>query len=585
MNKRGIPHNHQGDVMLFTIVKDKSGKVTKIKTKLDATSILDNPILNKGSAFTQKERDTFSLNGKLPVQVENMSLQLMRVYRQFKEKENNIQRNVFLNTLHDGNTTLFYKFASEHIDEVLPVVYTPTVGDAVEAYSAEFRRPAGVYLSYDQQKDMDKILASHAKEKQIDFVIVTDGEAVLGIGDWGVGGMDISIGKLMVYIICAGINPANVLPVQLDVGTNNEKLLNDPLYLGSKHPRVTGKDYDDFIKSFVTSVKKHFPNVYLHWEDFGRSHARSILERYRNDLCTFNDDMQGTGIVATANVISAIEATKTKYKDHVVVMFGAGTAGCGIMDQIFDAFVASGMSKSEAKKRFYIIDRFGLVVDDMKDLPDFQKPYARKRSEVKKWDVANQGDISLLEVVKNAKATILIGCSTVKGAFNKAIVTQMAKNIARPVIMPLSNPNSRCEADPKDLIEWTDAKAIIAAGSPFPEVHYKGKVYEVSQGNNAFIFPGLGLGAIAVKATKMSDSMIRAACHTLSAFSPLRKSLDNPVLPPIHDAVTISTAVAIAVAKEAIKEGLSSVKARESDAEALVKKAQWKPEYVPLTKG
>ncbi|GGF95516.1 MULTISPECIES: NAD-dependent malic enzyme [Cysteiniphilum] len=569
---------------MFKVITNKDGQTQEIQTSLSAHELMDNPLLNKGTAFSKEERDAFDLHGKLPIQVESLSSQLMRVYRQFQEKNDNIQKNIFLNTLHDSNTTLFYKFCSQHIDEVLPIVYTPTVGDAVEQYSSEFRRPAGIYLAYDEQKQMDMILGNIAKKQQIDFIIVTDGEAVLGIGDWGIGGMDISIGKLMVYIICAGINPANVLPVQLDVGTNNQKLLDDPMYLGARHPRITGKKYDQFIEKFVMSVKKHFPNVYLHWEDFGRDHARAILETYRDQLCTFNDDMQGTGIVATANVISAIRATQTKFTDHKVVMFGAGTAGCGIMDQILDAFIASGMTRKQALDRFYIIDRFGLVVDDMPDLPDFQKPYAKSRKELKNWNINNQENISLLEVVQNAKATILIGCSTVKGAFNKPIVTTMAQNIERPIIMPLSNPNSHCEATPEDLINWTNAKAIIAAGSPFEPVVYQGKTYQISQGNNAFIFPGLGLGAIAVKATKMSDGMIRVASETLASFSPLHQSVNNPVLPPIHDATIVSKAVAIAVAKQAIKEGLSSIKAKEADVEKLVNNAQWIPDYYPLKK-
>ncbi|WP_440682821.1 NAD-dependent malic enzyme [Cysteiniphilum halobium] len=567
---------------MFKVITNKDGQTQEIQTSLSARALMDNPLLNKGTAFTKEEREAFDLLGKLPIQIESLSSQLMRVYRQFQEKNDNIQKNIFLHTLHDSNITLFYKFCSQHIDEVLPIVYTPTVGDAVEQYSSEFRRPAGVYLAYDEQKQMDKILGNIAKNQQIDFIIVTDGEAVLGIGDWGIGGMDISIGKLMVYIICAGINPTNVLPVQLDVGTNNQKLLDNPMYLGARHPRITGKKYDQFIEKFVTSVKKHFPNVYLHWEDFGRDHARTILETYRNQLCTFNDDMQGTGIVATANVISAIKATQTKFSDHRVVMFGAGTAGCGIMDQILDAFITSGMTRKQALDRFYIIDRLGLVIEDMPNLPDFQKPYAKSRKQLKDWNISNPQNISLLEVVQNAKATILIGCSTVKGAFNKPVVTTMAQNIERPLIMPLSNPNSHCEATPENLIHWTNAKAIIAAGSPFTPVVYQGKTYQISQGNNAFIFPGLGLGAIAVKATKMSDGMIRVASQTLSNFSPLHQSVNNPVLPPIHDATIVSKAVAIAVAKQAVREGLSSIKAKESEVEKLVSNAQWIPHYYPL---
>lgn len=569
---------------MYEEIKDDTGHINAIRTDEPGRQILDNPLVNKGTAFTREERAALGLIGHLPITVETMASQVQRVYRQFKSKDSDIEKNIFLYTLHDNNTTLFYQFCSQHIDEVLPIVYTPTVGDAVEAYSTDFRRPGGVYLGYESREHLDDILAGCARDRQIDFIIVTDGEAVLGIGDWGIGGMDISIGKLMVYIICAGINPSRVLPIQLDVGTNNEQLLADPLYLGARHKRITGETYDAFIAQFVASVEKHFPNVYLHWEDFGRDHARSILETYRPQLCTFNDDMQGTGIVATANVIAAVEATQTQYANHRVVMFGAGTAGCGIMDQILDAFVASGLSREEALARFYIIDRCGLVVDDLPDLPSFQLPYARKRAELKDWVVQDASNISLAEVVANAKATILIGCSTVKGAFTNAIIRQMAQNTEFPVIMPLSNPTSHSEAEPKDIIELTDGKAIIAAGSPFAPVFYKGKTYQISQGNNAFIFPGLGLGAISVKATAVSDGMIRAASRTLSSFSPLHDSPDNPVLPPIHDAVKVSTSVAIAVARQAVAEGISAIGAKDEDVERLVAVNQWKPVYLPVVR-
>ncbi len=568
---------------MFTKVTDDSGQLTAIRTSATARQILDNPLLNKGTAFTAEEREALGLHGYLPQEVETMQSQVRRVYRQFKEKTDPIDQNIFLYGLHDFNTTLFYRFCAEHVDEVLPIVYTPTVGDAVEKYSTEFRRPSGVYLSYEHRDRMDDILGRYS-DKGKDLIIVTDGEAVLGIGDWGIGGMDISIGKLMVYIICAGIDPARVLPIQLDVGTNNQQLLDDPMYLGAPHKRISGEDYDAFIDQFVTSVEKHFPNVYLHWEDFGRDHARSILERYREQLCTFNDDMQSTGIVATANVISTVEATKTQYADHRVVMFGAGTAGCGIMDQILDAFVDSGMSREDALSRFYIIDRYGLVVDDMDGIPDFQQPYARKRSELAQWDVSDPSNISLEEVVANAKATILIGCSTVRGAFTRKVIETMAKNTEYPAIMPLSNPTSLSEAEPKDIIALTEGKAIIAAGSPFAPVSYRGHTYEISQGNNAFIFPGLGLGAISVKAKRVSDGMIRAASKTLSSFSPLRKGTGNPVLPPIHNANQVSEQVAIAVARQAIAEGLSAINATDDQVEQLVAANRWLPNYVPLTR-
>jgi malate dehydrogenase (oxaloacetate-decarboxylating) len=557
--------------------RDENGKIINIKCLVRGHNLLNTPELNKGNAFTEQEREDLDLQGALPDVIESLDEQCIRMYEQYCQFETNLEKNVFLNALNDRNTTLFYALLSRHVKEMLPIIYTPTIGDAVESFSLQERRSRGLYIDYNHKDEIDKMFENRVNE-HIDLIIVTDGEGVLGIGDQGIGAIDISIGKLMVYTVCAGIDPNRVLPIVLDVGTNNQKLLDDPMYLGWRHKRLKDKEYDDFIDLFVTSVRKNLPGVYLHWEDFGRDNARKNLNRYRDQMCTFNDDMQGTGIVATANVLTASDVAGLNLKDHRVVLLGAGTAGCGITDQICDAFMHSGVDKDAARKQFWLVDRNGLLVSDQADLVEFQKPYARDRSELSDWEIKDQSNITLAEVVSHVKPTILIGCSTVHGAFTEEIVKDMCAHCDVPIIMPLSNPTSKSEAEPKDLIHWSDGKALVAAGSPFDPVDYKGRKIRISQGNNAFVFPGLGLGVIASKAKRMSDKMIIAAANSLSSCSPMRKDKDAPMLPDFDVIQEVQEKVALAVAEQARSEGLAGVDAS-CDLKDEVKRHIWKPLY------
>jgi malate dehydrogenase (oxaloacetate-decarboxylating) len=556
----------------------ETGSIKCIQTRLSGMALLQSAFLNKSTAFSRAERIALELNGLLPYKEETIEMQIDRSYSQIKKKNSNIEKYIYLNKLHDNNTTLFYALASKYLEEIMPLIYTPTVGDAVERFSHIIRQPQGFFLSYKERDHMDNVFKKISK-KEIDFIIVTDGEAVLGIGDQGIGGIDISIGKLMVYIICSGINPARVLPIQLDVGTNNKILLNDPMYLGWKHERLKGEEYDSFIEQFVQNVKTHFPQVYLHWEDFGRDNARRILNKYRKDMCTFNDDIQGTGIVAAANLIASVKSSKSDIKEQRVIMFGAGTAGCGIADQICSVIQDSGLSLEEARSRIYLIDRDGLVTNKFSGVPFFQEPYIKDIKQTESWKVKNPSNITLLETIKGIKPTMLIGCSAVFGAFNEEIVKEMAKYVEYPVIMPLSNPNSKSEAEPKDIIEWTKGKAIVAAGSPYDPVKYNGKTYRISQANNAFIFPGLGMGAIAVKSKLMTSNMINAACYALSELSPRLKDSTAPLLPPISDIRKVSEFVSRRVAKQAIEDGVATE--LYSDIDKLIRYVQWDANYYP----
>lgn len=563
----------------FEEITDDDGKVLKIKTPLRGKDLLMSRELNKGSAFNEQERLEFALIGKLPQSVETMEQQIKRLYRQFQEKPSALSKNVFLNSLKQSNETLFYKLAMQHIGEMLPIIYTPTIGDAVQHFSFQFNQPQGLFLSYPNRDNIEFILKNRAI-KEIDLIIVTDGEGVLGIGDWGIGGMDICVGKLMVYTLCGGINPRRVLPIQLDVGTNNETLLNEPMYLGWRHERISGKEYDDFIGQVVSAIVKEFPNIYLHWEDFGRDNARKNLNRYREKMCTFNDDMQGTGATALACALSGASALGQSLKDQTVVFFGAGTAGVGIADQLCSAMVEEGLSIEQARQRFYLIDRSGLLIDGMQEIAPFQKPYLRTREEVNHWDCENQNSIGLLDVIKNAKPTLLIGCSTVTGAFTKEVVQTMAANVTHPMIFPLSNPTSRSEAHPKDLIEWTQGRALIAAGSPYEPVQFNNKTIRVSQCNNAFVFPGLGLGIIASQAKRVTDRMISAAARTLSQYSPALKNKTAPILPDFDVVHEVSKAIALAVAEQAREEGVAGV-SDQLDLRRKIEAIFWKPEYLP----
>ncbi|MHA7104546.1 oxaloacetate-decarboxylating malate dehydrogenase [Bacillus sp. C-3-6] len=548
-----------------------------LETTLRGAEVLSTPLLNKGVAFTQNEREELGLKGLLPPAVLTLEEQARRAYEQFSSQPDDLLKNVYLTALHDRNEVLFYRILTDHLREMLPIVYTPTVGVAIQRYSHEYRKPRGVYLSINDPSGIEEAFTNiGATAENIDLVVVTDGEGILGIGDWGVGGINIAIGKLAVYTAAVGIDPSRVLPVILDVGTNREELLNNPFYIGNRHPRITGEAYDEFIDTFVQAVNKQFPKALLHWEDFSSRNARKILDKYRHDVCTFNDDIQGTGAVSLAAVLSAVKASGVPLSEHRVVVFGAGTAGIGIADQVRDAMVRAGLSEEESHNRFWCIDRNGLVTDNMEDLLDFQIPYARKEAEVSEW---KENDvIGLAEVVKHVKPTILIGTSTVAGAFKEEIIKEMASHVERPIILPMSNPTPLAEAKPADLIEWTEGRALVATGSPFEPVTYNGVTYVIGQSNNALIFPGLGLGTIVVRASVMTDGMFAAAAEAVASMVDTSQP-GAPILPEVEELRNISEMVAIEVAKVAVAEGVARVNLSDNDIKMAVQEAMWKPEY------
>ncbi|MBZ4224177.1 oxaloacetate-decarboxylating malate dehydrogenase [Bacillus wiedmannii] len=556
----------------FTVASNGS-----LETTLRGVEVLSTPLLNKGVAFTQEEREELGLKGLLPPAVLTLEEQARRAYEQFCSQPDDLLKNVYLTALHDRNEVLFYRILTNHLREMLPIVYTPTVGVAIQRYSHEYRKPRGVYLSINDPSGIEDAFANiGATAENIDLVVVTDGEGILGIGDWGVGGINIAIGKLAVYTAAVGIDPSRVLPVILDVGTNREELLNNPFYIGNRHPRITGEAYDEFIDTFVQAMNKQFPKALLHWEDFSSRNARKILDKYRHDICTFNDDIQGTGAVSLAAVLSAVKASGVPLSEHRVVVFGAGTAGIGIADQVRDAMVRVGVSEEESYKRFWCIDRNGLVTDNMEDLLDFQMPYARKEAEVSEW---KQNDmIGLAEVVKHVKPTILIGTSTVAGAFKEEIIKEMASHVERPIILPMSNPTPLAEAKPADLIEWTEGRALVATGSPFEPVTYNGVTYVIGQSNNALIFPGLGLGTIVVRASVMTDGMFAAAAEAVASMVDTSQP-GAPILPEVEELRNISEMVAIEVAKVAVAEGVARENLSDNDIKIAVKEAIWEPEY------
>ncbi|KAA2392674.1 oxaloacetate-decarboxylating malate dehydrogenase [Bacillus cereus] len=556
----------------FTVASNGS-----LETTLRGVEVLSTPLLNKGVAFTQEEREELGLKGLLPPAVLTLEEQARRAYEQFCSQPDDLLKNVYLTALHDRNEVLFYRILTDHLREMLPIVYTPTVGVAIQRYSHEYRKPRGVYLSINDPSGIEEAFANiGATAENIDLVVVTDGEGILGIGDWGVGGINIAIGKLAVYTAAVGIDPSRVLPVILDVGTNREELLKNPFYIGNRHPRITGEAYDEFIDTFVQAVNKQFPKALLHWEDFSSRNARKILDKYRHDICTFNDDIQGTGAVSLAAVLSAVKASGVPLSEHRVVVFGAGTAGIGIADQVRDAMVRVGVSEEESYKRFWCIDRNGLVTDNMEDLLDFQIPYARKEAKVSEWK--ENGVIGLAEVVKHVKPTILIGTSTVAGAFKEEIIKEMASHVERPIILPMSNPTPLAEAKPADLIEWTEGRALVATGSPFEPVTYNGVTYVIGQSNNALIFPGLGLGTIVVRASVMTDGMFAAAAEAVASMVDTSQP-GAPILPEVEELRNISEMVAIEVAKVAVAEGVARENLSDNDIKIAVKEAIWEPEY------
>jgi malate dehydrogenase (oxaloacetate-decarboxylating) len=557
-------------------------QANRFETSARGRAVLADPRLNRGTAFTEQERRDLGLDGLIPPRVLTLDQQADRAYGQYSAQPTDLAKHVNLAALHDRNEVLFYRLLSDHLSEMLPIVYTPTVGTAIERYSTEYRRPRGIYLSVDAPDDMERALrASGLGAGDVDLVVATDGEAILGIGDWGVGGIDISVGKLAVYTAAAGIDPARTLAVVLDVGTNRKQLLDDPLYLGNRHPRVDTPTYDAFIERYVTTAERLFPDALLHFEDFGPANARRILDRYRGEHFVFNDDIQGTGAVNLAAVLSGVRASGMPLPEHRVVVFGAGTAGMGIADQLRDAMVAEGLSREEATARFWAVDRFGLITRDQEGLRDFQAPYARSSDEVGDWQRDDKvGGISLAEVVRRVRPTVLIGTSGQGGAFTESIVREMAAHTERPIILPMSNPTRLAEAVPSELLDWTDGRALVATGSPFEPVTSGGVTYEIGQANNALVFPGLGLGAVVARATRVTDSMLSAAAH---AVAEQVDSTDRgaSLLPHTRDLRRTSAAVAVAVARAAAEAGV----ARESvddGIEERVRQAMWEPVYRPV---
>lgn len=538
-----------------------------------AQEILNDPFINKGTAFTLEERKALNLVGLLPTAVQTLEEQTEQTYKEYQKKVSDLEKRIYLMTLFNTNRTLFYALMSQHVEEFMPIVYDPTVADAIREYDELFMKPQdAAFLSIHNPDDIEEALKNAAGDRDIRLIVVTDAEEILGIGDWGVGGVAISIGKLMVYTAAAGVNPEQVLPLVLDVGTNNQKLINDPLYLGNRHPRVRGKEYFDFVDKFVTTAEKLFPRLYLHWEDFGRSTAATILEKYQNRITTFNDDVQGTGIVALAGILGALEISKEKFTDQRVMIFGAGTAGVGIATQIFEEFKQQGLSEAEARSHIYLIDKQGLLFEDTEGLTDGQKRFVRQRDEFENADSLKD----LYNSVKTIHPSVLIGTSTTPGMFNEQVVKEMASAVKRPIIFPLSNPTELAEATAKDLIHWTDGQALIATGIPSEPVVYNGITYNIGQANNALMYPGLGLGIIASTVKLVNQTLLSAAAHALGGFVDASKP-GAAVLPPVEKLTEFSEHIAIVVTENAMKQGLTREKIE--DARKAVDAMKWYPKY------
>lgn len=563
--------------MPFTIRRDAATGEPYLETALSGRALLDHPLLNKGTAFTEQERRVFGLTGLLPPAVSTQEDQLARNYANYQAKNSELERYQFLTALQDRNETLFYRLLSEHLTEMMPIIYTPVVGAACQAYSRIYHRPRGLYISIDQQDEIDTLLAS--VHENIEVICVTDGERILGLGDLGIGGMGIPVGKLALYTVCAGIHPATTLPVVLDVGTNNRELLQDPLYLGIRRERERGERYDAFIEAFVRGVSKRFPRALLQWEDFAKNNAARLLDRYRDRLCTFNDDIQGTGAVTLAAVLAAAAATGTTIGEQRIVLFGAGSAAAGIAAQIVTAMTADGLSTEAARARIWLVDSKGLVHDGRTDLDESKRLYAQPRDRLRESS-SSASPPSLFDVVKHARPTVLIGTAAQPGAFDAQLVREMARHVDRPVILPLSNPTSRCEALPHDLLHWTDGRALVATGSPFEPVQYAGKRIAIAQCNNAFIFPGVGLGVLAVQAPRVTDAMFVAAAHALSELSPALADRHAPLLPSVEQVREVSRHVALAVAREAQRTVGASAMSEEELARRIDEK-MWVPRYLP----
>jgi malate dehydrogenase (oxaloacetate-decarboxylating) len=548
-----------------------------VDVKLEGLALLTNPLLNKGTAFTEEERTAFGLHGLLPPHISTLAEQTTRRLQAVRRFETDLERYLFLRGLQDVNETLFYALLTGNLAELLPLVYTPTVGEGCQEYSHYHYYPRGLFLSW-PHRDIIKDIIAHPRYDRVEVIVVSDGERILGLGDQGAGGMGIPVGKLALYTGCAGINPATTLPILLDVGTDNQERLKDPLYVGWRHERVRGDDYDSFVESFVGAVAARWPHVLLQWEDFARANAGRLLARYRDRLLTFNDDIQGTAAVAAGTL--PVKVTGVPMTDQRIAIVGAGSAGCGIAALLLHVMIEAGLSEREARSRFYAIDRDGLLVEGMKGILDFQEPFVQKGDAVAGWAREHPDKISLLDVVRNAKPTVLIGVSGQGGMFSEAVIRAMAAGVERPVVFPLSNPTSCAEAAPQDVMNWTDGRAVIGTGSPFPPVTFAGRTHPIAQTNNAHVFPGMGLGLLAAKATRVSEGMFAAAAKALAEISPALKDAAGSLLPPVSDLRSVAVATAAAVAKRARADGLCPP-FDDTALPGMIAAKMWEPVYRP----
>lgn len=541
-------------------------------------SLLETPLLNKGSSFTARERASFNLTGLVPPRFETIEEQVERAYMQYSSFDEPLNKHIYLRAIQDNNETLFYNLVQRHIEEMMPIIYTPTVGDACEQFSDIYRSSRGLFVSWEERHQLDDIVRNATKRK-VKVIVVTDGERILGLGDQGIGGMGIPIGKLSLYTACGGISPAYTLPVMLDVGTNNEKLLNDPMYMGARHPRIGQQEYDEFVDMFIKAVKRRWPEVMIQFEDFAQPNAMPILNRYRDQICCFNDDIQGTAAVTLGTILAACRMKDRKLSDMNVVFVGAGSAGCGIAEMLIQQMVHEGLSDEQARKQVFMIDRFGLVTEGMEDLRDFQQRLQTSQADIADWTFSGEY-ASLLDVMHCAQPDVLIGVSGQPGLFTEQVIRAMKQNCELPIIFPLSNPSRQVEARPEQVIEWTDGEVVIATGSPFKPVEYKGAVYPIAQCNNSYIFPGIGLGVIASKARLISDEMLMAASNALAGASPMANTGEGGLLPPLTEIAYLSRNIAFAVAKVAMEQELALEMTDEALLDAIEKNF-WKAEYRP----
>lgn len=539
--------------------------------------LLETPLLNKGSAFTEKERRSFNLMGLLPPRYENIDEQVERAYQQYCSFDEPINKHIYLRAVQDNNETLFYRLVNDHLDEMLPIIYTPTVGEACEHFSDIYRSARGIFVSYEERDYLDDILHSVSKDR-VKVLVVTDGERVLGLGDQGIGGMGIPIGKLSLYTACGGISPAYTLPVVLDVGTNNQTLLDDPMYMGMRHPRIAKDEYDAFVDQFIDAAQQRWPGVLIQFEDFAQPNAMPILQRHKDRVCCFNDDIQGTAAVTLGTVLSACQRKGARLRDQNIVFVGAGSAGCGIAEQLIRAMVEEGLTEAQARSQLYMVDRFGLLTQNMDGLMDFQQALAQPRDAIAQWQCEGGEFPSLLDVVSNIEVGVLVGVSGKPGLFTEEVIRRLHQRCAQPIILPLSNPSKHVEAQPWQIIEWTAGQAIVATGSPFAPVDYAGQRFEISQCNNSYIFPGIGLGVVASRASRVSDDMLMAASRCLAEAASVHHKRPNVLLPPLTELAQLSRDIAFAVAKVAQAQGL----ARERSDDELrqdIENSFWTPQY------